>query len=60
MKMCRQCFGIPTRETIQAVAFSIVFGIFLPYIDVWSDIRVAVILFVNGHPRWALSVLTPV
>ena len=58
--MCRLCAGIPKRETIQAVVTSIIFGIFLPSFDVGSDIRVSVRLFLNGHPRWALSVLTPV
>ena len=58
--MARSCIEIPNRETIQAVVFSIFFGIFLPSFDVGSDIRVALRLYLNGHPRWALSVLTPV
>ena len=59
-KMGRSHIEISNRETIQAVVFSIFFGIFLPSFDVGSDIRVALRLYLNGHPRWALSVLTPV
>ena len=58
--MCRLCFGIPTRETIQAVVFAIFLNICLPSFDVGSDIRLAVRLYLNEHPKWALSVLTPV
>ena len=52
--MCRFYIGIP------AVVSSIFFGIFLPTLDVGSDIRLALRLYVNGHSNWAFSVLTPI
>ena len=58
--MCRSCIKIPKRETIQAVVFSILLNICLPSFDVGSDIRLAIRLSFNGHPKWALSVLAPV
>ena len=58
--MCRSCIKIPNRETIQVVVFSILLNICLPSFDVGSDIRLAIRLSLNGHAKWALSVLAPV
>ena len=54
--------GRPTidRQLIKSVLISIICGISLPSADSGSDINLGVRLYVNGHPRWALAVLTPV
>ena len=64
--MCFACIKqfwenrIGPKETIQAVLFSISFGIVLPTADAIGDIRLGVHLIQNGHPKWAASVLMPV
>ena len=58
--MCVSCINLPGKETVKAVLFSIFFGMILPSVDAGSDIRLAIRLYLNGHPKWALSVLTPV
>ena len=58
--MGRSCISMPDIETTQAVLFSLFFGIGLPSFDVSSDVRLAIRLYINGHPRWALSVMTPI
>ena len=60
--MCQNClrFKVPGRDTVQTVLFSIFFGILLPSLDAGGDIRLSVILYLNGHPRWALSAIAPV
>ena len=47
-------------ETFQTISFSIFFGIVLPTFDAGGDIRLGIRLYENGHPKWALSVFTPV
>ena len=47
-------------KAIQAILFSILFGIFLPTGDTGTDLRLGVDLYINGHPKWALAVLSPV
>ena len=61
--MCISCIasiGSWRRDVIKAVLFTIFFGKLLPFADVWSDVRLGIHLFVNGHKKWAFSVLAPV
>ena len=48
------------RTVIQAIFFSILFGMCVPSTDSGTDIRLSARLFTHGHPRWALSILAPV
>ena len=61
--MCISC--ITSRKSfridvIRAVLFTIFFGKLLPFADAWSDVRLSIRLFVNGHTNWAFSVIAPV
>ena len=48
------------RNAIQAILFSILFGMCVPSTDSGTDIQLSARLFMYGHPRWALSTLVPV
>ena len=50
----------PAIESYYYVNICIFFGKLLPFADVWSDVRLGIHLFVNGHKKWAFSVLAPV
>ena len=58
--MCLSCIKEEHGEIIRVVIFSVFFGIVLPTFDAGGDIRLAIRLYENGHPKWSLSVLTPV
>ena len=47
-------------KAIQTVLFSILFGMLLPSGDAGTDIRLGVDLYINGQPKWAFAVLSPV
>ena len=49
-----------TKEAVKEIIFSICFGMLLPFGDSGTDLRLGIRLYMNGHPRWAFSILTPV
>jgi len=52
--------GKISYRAVGVILFSIFFGVCLPSVDTGTDVFLSYRLFVNGHPRWALSVLGPV
>ena len=49
-----------SNEAIREILFSILLSISLPFGDTGTDLRLGYRLYVHGHPRWALCVLSPV
>ena len=51
---------IISKEDFKTILFTVLFQMVLPFTDSGTDIRLGIRLFMNGHPKWALSVLMPV
>ena len=52
--------NLDSIHAIQAVTFSILFGIMLPTGDAGTDVLWGVDLYISGHKKWAFAVLSPV
>lgn len=47
------------RSDVFTALWTVALNIGLPSFDVYSDIYLGIRLYMNGHPKWALSVLMP-